>query len=534
MKKIRKISAVMALMMALTLAMPVLAFAAERIVFEYDVEKQTVTGAVYYDDLSQLPDTVIKAVYVQQSEGSEWINIFDDLTFSDWMEGEGGIGYLNVTGNVYGVTGAVYGFHLEDFEGTFFAGYEENVTDSVYRYVYSRLDDEDHEDDDDDGGSKSGSSSGGGGGGEYIVTQEGERLIYSSRLKADENGAIVIAVEEGDKKLLIPAHSTAISADHTFFFEGEDFIVEIPGEVMEQLQKLAEDDYELRNSYIVFSFEGYSQDDFEELLADYSDSDTELTAAGVAYKFGLSYMTRDREEQQVSSFDAPVSLQLKASSKSTLTGIYELGTELEYAGSTVKGDFYTASVDHFNTYGVVRYEKNFTDVPSSYWAYDIIREMAAKQVVFGRSSSLFAPSASVTRAEFTSLIVRALGISGSGSNPFKDVESNKWYTEDVLAAYHAGLVAGRSNDQFAPHENITREEMAVLLIKAYEWKTGEQVDLSQTPSYADTNNISSWAQPYVGAASALGMLKGQGNNMYGPKAFTTRAESAQVIGQIYN
>jgi hypothetical protein len=72
---------------------------------------------------------------------------------------------------------------------------------------------------------------------------------------------------------------------------------------------------------------------------------------------------------------------------------------------------------------------------------------------------------SVTRAEFTALIVRALGLEATKEAGFQEVDSSEWYTEDVAAAYAAGIVSGRNSDVFAPLGETTRAESAQVIFK---------------------------------------------------------------------
>ncbi|RXJ02116.1 S-layer homology domain-containing protein, partial [Anaerobacillus alkaliphilus] len=102
----------------------------------------------------------------------------------------------------------------------------------------------------------------------------------------------------------------------------------------------------------------------------------------------------------------------------------------------------------------------------------------------------------------------------------------------VTAAYEAGIVFGRTATTFDPHATITREEMAVMLIRAYEYQARNKVKVAQPSTFNDRESVSSWAQAAVDAASQLGLLKGRGNNIFAPKAPMTRAESAQVIANL--
>lgn len=155
--------------------------------------------------------------------------------------------------------------------------------------------------------------------------------------------------------------------------------------------------------------------------------------------------------------------------------------------------------------------------------------MAAKQIVLGVSETAFAPKQKVSRAEFASLITRALGIRGTNSPAFKDVDSAKWYASSIAAVYEAGIVTGRSKDSFAPEESITREEMASMIYKAYLFHTGQKAAGNRQSNFKDASMISTWAADAVAALQELGFVAGRGNQVFMPRETVNRAESAQII-----
>ncbi|MGO4276807.1 S-layer homology domain-containing protein, partial [Paenibacillus sp. TAF58] len=106
------------------------------------------------------------------------------------------------------------------------------------------------------------------------------------------------------------------------------------------------------------------------------------------------------------------------------------------------------------------------------------------------------------------------------------------YNWAIVAAYRAGIVTGRSQTHFAPEESITREEMAAMIIRAYEVKSGMKVVTQGQGHYADDNLINDWAKSVVYASLGLGLLHGRGENEFAPQGLTTRAESAQVIANL--
>ena len=192
----------------------------------------------------------------------------------------------------------------------------------------------------------------------------------------------------------------------------------------------------------------------------------------------------------------------------------------------------TADIYHFSQYAVLEFDKTFTDVGSDHWASTLIKNLAAQHIINGINNTEFAPNASVTRAEFAALLVRSLKIKALKAAKFTDIDASQWYASEVAAASEAGIVTGRSATVFAPNDTITREEMVVMLIRAYEHSTGSKATVGNSASFADQATISAWAQDAVKAAQSLGFIIGREDNQFVPQGVATRAESAQIISKL--
>lgn len=245
----------------------------------------------------------------------------------------------------------------------------------------------------------------------------------------------------------------------------------------------------------------------------------------------LTMINEKGQRVQVAAKDAALSYELGQLTGSQLVGIYRITTdgELMYVVGTEQDGRITAALSEWGSYVVLNYVKEFEDVSSQHWAHDAIQRLAAKQIVKGVNTLNFAPNQSVTRAEFVSLITRALQLPETGEEPFSDVNEGQWFAGAVAAAYAAGLVNGKSATSFAPQATITREEMAIMIVKAYEFKFGAEAAVGSDPSFVDAESISSWAKDAVQMAEQLGIMQGRGEGRFVPKGSVTRAESAQVI-----
>jgi chitodextrinase len=186
---------------------------------------------------------------------------------------------------------------------------------------------------------------------------------------------------------------------------------------------------------------------------------------------------------------------------------------------------------------VISSDKSFGDV-NGHWAQKEIDLLATKWVVKGANSIEFKPNASVTRAEFAAMLVRALGIEEDASAAvFKDVRGTEWFAGAVGAAVKAGLVAGFSDGRYKPNAQITRAEMAVMIQRASEF--GGKVLSSEQDrrtellaKFTDRKKIGTWATAAIAATMDAGLLKGKSATTFAPAAKATRAEATVILKRL--
>lgn len=179
----------------------------------------------------------------------------------------------------------------------------------------------------------------------------------------------------------------------------------------------------------------------------------------------------------------------------------------------------------------------FTDI-TDHWAKQPISFLWREGIVAGRTANRFDPESSLTRAEFAVILAHALNLPAAGHSAFQDVKKGDWFYQGVNKAADWGLVTGKGKGLFKPNQPITREEMAVILVKALEAGKGCFLHHPEAASsghakapFQDQEDISNWAQSYVMRAFDAGLLAGRNNRMFAPKERATRAESAQVVYQ---
>ncbi|MGB8955472.1 MAG: S-layer homology domain-containing protein [Tumebacillaceae bacterium] len=183
------------------------------------------------------------------------------------------------------------------------------------------------------------------------------------------------------------------------------------------------------------------------------------------------------------------------------------------------------------TYVPVQAKRTFDDIrfnPRS----SQIEALASRYVISGKSATQYDPNGQITRSEFATLMVRALGLSDKqGSSQFLDVPTNEWFTDTVAIGSSLGLISGNTPLQFAPYDPITREQMAALLARSLQYvQPKPYVDTIRILAGAsDRDKISSWAREDVALAISTGILSPSYAGNIEPARPATRAESADML-----
>lgn len=158
-----------------------------------------------------------------------------------------------------------------------------------------------------------------------------------------------------------------------------------------------------------------------------------------------------------------------------------------------------------------------------HWAQGNIEALVALGAVSGNPDGTFLPEKRISRAEFASMLVNAYKLQPGEAKVFVDTETH-WAREAISTAYANGIIGGYSETQFGPDDTITREQMAVMIVKAAQAATG-----TGAADFSDSAAISAWAAPYVATAVENKFMSGYPDNTFGPAKGASRAEAVTVI-----
>lgn len=187
-------------------------------------------------------------------------------------------------------------------------------------------------------------------------------------------------------------------------------------------------------------------------------------------------------------------------------------------------------------------KRNNADLSRSKWAEEAITRSLDMGYIPPDIS--FNYKQNITRREFCELFMRHIkdtiyyhnyspDFAESYETPFTDIDD--YY---VSAANAAGIVQGTGSGKFEPDREITRQEAAVMLCKAYEYTYANSVGEAQ-PEFSDDDEISDWAKEYVYKIcmyenyAGTKLMSGTGNNMFSPNAFYTREQAIATLYRMY-
>ncbi len=170
------------------------------------------------------------------------------------------------------------------------------------------------------------------------------------------------------------------------------------------------------------------------------------------------------------------------------------------------------------------YFDDFNDC-SAAWYHTAVDFAVANGLMNGVGKGSFDPNGSMTRAMIVTVLYRQAG-SPDVAEPatFTDVAGGQWYSDAIAWAQDEGIVNGVSETEFAPEQNVTREQIATIL-----WRCSLSPELEADLSiFGDGDTVSSYAQTAICWAVAKGILSGDGKNL-NPGDNATRAEFACMI-----
>ncbi len=177
----------------------------------------------------------------------------------------------------------------------------------------------------------------------------------------------------------------------------------------------------------------------------------------------------------------------------------------------------------------------FLDI-EEHWAKETI-ELCSEQGLFtGTTETTFSPDMSMTRGMFVTVLGRLSNIDYHAyeNERFEDVDHTMYYAPYIAWAKESGIINGVSETEFAPDENVTREQMAVLFSNYLNFINFIAPERYEKIDFDDIEDMSSYAVASIEEMQKAGIIFGYEDNTFDPKALVTRAEVSAMIQRIVN
>lgn len=231
-------------------------------------------------------------------------------------------------------------------------------------------------------------------------------------------------------------------------------------------------------------------------------------------------------------------------------GWVEIGGVVDTKKKTI-----TAPIDEFGYYTVMAKRGTYNDIYNHPWAAPYLTAMYAKGIMKPETSTRFGSDMLTTRGELATILVKVMDLPINAGpyldpatkrnpinptfvdvNPYLDPSNGFYSYEYIETAGRAGIIRGMGQGEFGPDGLLTREQAAVMIARAANYKLTSDIEKSKkslAKTFADLDRMSDYSIPYVEATVKAGVMNGtviEGTKMmsFNPQQYLTRAEVAAI------
>lgn len=167
-----------------------------------------------------------------------------------------------------------------------------------------------------------------------------------------------------------------------------------------------------------------------------------------------------------------------------------------------------------------------------HWAEIQLNDWIERGLVTGYVDGTYKPNSKITRSEFIALVNRTYGFDEKGQVEFTDVnsESNPWVYGEVAKAKKAGYINGYVDGSFKPNNNITRQEVAAIILRLEKLEPNSDVEMLN--KFKDAGEIPEWSKGNIGAVVEKGYMRGTPENEFRALDQTSRAEVVTALDRV--
>ncbi|MDD3238338.1 MAG: S-layer homology domain-containing protein [Candidatus Gastranaerophilales bacterium] len=178
----------------------------------------------------------------------------------------------------------------------------------------------------------------------------------------------------------------------------------------------------------------------------------------------------------------------------------------------------------------------YTDLNKDHWAYKQIEALSEQGVVVGYPDKSFHPDENVTRAEFATMVIKAVGQENADLKEiinFDDINTDFWAWNMIQRAVRFDIIKRSPDNCFHPEADVTRAQAMAFVTNALETGniTEEQAKMTLAKTYKDYKTTPDWVIIIAGKAEILGVIAkvpGQ-ENILAAERPATRAELAVFL-----
>lgn len=174
----------------------------------------------------------------------------------------------------------------------------------------------------------------------------------------------------------------------------------------------------------------------------------------------------------------------------------------------------------------------FSDVKEGAWYVDSVQYVYDMGIMKGMGDGTqFAPAAKLSRAQFATILWRMAGAPEvEVTDKFPDVKKGAFYDQAVIWANQKGIINGYDSGCFGPADNITREQMAVMMFRYAKTISGYDIDTrADLSAFTDALKVSKFATDAMSWCNGLGIITGKTTTTLDPQGKASRAECATII-----
>ena len=163
---------------------------------------------------------------------------------------------------------------------------------------------------------------------------------------------------------------------------------------------------------------------------------------------------------------------------------------------------------------------------NGHWSSSYMQSMTQAGLMEGRGDHSYDPDELINRAEFITIVNNTFGFTQEANVHFSDVSPHAWYSQQIARAVSAGYIQGFGDNTVRPANHITRAEVSVILNNLLSLPT------ALTSSFADANEIPSWAYGAVNSIAQAGLVRGFPDGTFRANNNITRGEATVILSLV--